>query len=46
MPVRFVALPIHDAVLVADGDDDLVRSVMLDVFKSHTGIDGIVTTEE
>jgi hypothetical protein len=46
MKHSIVALPIHDAVLVADADEDLVRSVMLDVFKSHTGIDGIVTTEE
>ena len=38
-----VALPIHDAVLVADEDKETAVRVMKDVFKEHTGITPEVT---
>ena len=38
-----VALPIHDAVLVADEDKETAVRVMKDVFQKHTGITPEVT---
>ena len=38
-----VALPIHDAVLVADEDKDIAVRVMKEVFREHTGITPEVT---
>jgi hypothetical protein len=40
-----VALPIHDAVLVADEDKEIAREVMRDVFRDITGITPEVTIE-
>ena len=40
--MKIVALPIHDAVLVAAPNEDQVREVMLNVFKAQTGTDGSV----
>ena len=39
-----VALPIHDAVLVADEDKETAVKVMKEVFQKHTGITPAVTT--
>jgi hypothetical protein len=39
-----VALPIHDAVLVADEDRETAIRVMKDVFQEHTGITPKVTS--
>ena len=39
------ALPIHDAVLVPHSMKDEAKQVMLDVFKAHTGVEGLVTEE-
>ena len=38
-----VALPVHDAVLVADEDKDTTLMIMKEVFKDHTGITPQVT---
>ena len=38
-----VALPIHDAVLVADEDKEIAVRVMKEVFREHTGITPEVT---
>ena len=38
-----VALPIHDAVLVADEDKETAIRVMKEVFQEHTGITPEVT---
>ena len=38
-----VALPIHDAVLVADEDKETAVRVMKEVFQKHTGITPEVT---
>ena len=40
-----VALPIHDAVLVADEDKETTKQVMKDVFRDITGISPEVTLE-
>lgn len=40
-----VALPIHDAVLVASSKADKTRQVMLEVFRDHTGLEGRVAIE-
>ncbi|RWP62574.1 hypothetical protein [Mesorhizobium sp.] len=37
-----VALPIHDAILVAASNEDEAQDVMLNVFKARTGMDGSV----
>lgn len=37
-----VALPVHDAVLVARPTAEEVRRLMLDVFRAHTGLDAQV----
>lgn len=39
------ALPIHDAVIVAEPFQDQAIEIMLEVFKNITGIDGIVSIE-
>jgi len=39
---RIVALPIHDAILVADSKADAARQVMVDVFTRHVGLPGLV----
>jgi hypothetical protein len=41
-----VALPVHDAVVVAEKDQEEVRDVMLQTFRHHTGIDGEVDIDE
>ena len=38
-----VALPVHDAVIVADEDKDTTLMIMKEVFKDHTGITPQVT---
>jgi len=37
-----VALPVHDAVLVPEGTEVSVMRVMVEIFHSHTGIQGVV----
>jgi hypothetical protein len=39
------ALPIHDAVIVAEEHQDLTIQVMLEVFREVTGIDGLVSPD-
>jgi hypothetical protein len=39
------ALPVHDAVIVAEHDQEQATAVMLTVFKEQTGIDGVVKAE-
>jgi hypothetical protein len=40
------ALPIHDAVIVAEQHDEATIKTMLEVFKDITGIDGLVSLDE
>ena len=40
-----VALPIHDAVVVAQSDADKAHTVMVETFERHTGIAGKVDRE-
>ena len=40
------ALPIHDAILVGRSKSEPARATMLEVFKRHTGHQGVVTVEE
>ncbi|MER9231253.1 hypothetical protein NKI56_03945 [Mesorhizobium sp. M0622] len=40
--LEIVALPIHDAILVASSNREKAKQVMLDVFRSHTGTEGVV----
>jgi hypothetical protein len=40
-----VGLPIHDAVMVPRSKSSAAKDVMLEVFKRHTGVDGIVEEE-
>jgi hypothetical protein len=40
------ALPIHDAVIVAEGHAEQTKQIMLEVFKDLTGTDGLVRLEE
>jgi hypothetical protein len=42
---RIVALPIHDAVVVAHGHRDTMARIMVQAFKDHVGILGEVATE-
>lgn len=37
-----VALPVHDAVVVSEEDQEVTREIMLEVFLSHTSIQGEV----
>jgi hypothetical protein len=39
------ALPIHDAVIVAEQDEEETERIMLEVFNEHTGIDGQVSID-
>lgn len=39
------ALPIHDAVVVSEDDQEETERIMLDVFKQHTDIDGQVSID-
>ena len=41
-----IALPVHDAVIVARHHQEQATEVMLEVFKDSTGIDGVVKLEE
>jgi len=41
-----VALPIHDAIVVAKGDADVAHQVMNNMFLSEVGIRGIIKKEE
>lgn len=40
-----VGLPVHDAVIVARSSIPKVTRIMLEVFKTHTGVDGMVSEE-
>jgi len=40
-----VALPIHDAVVVPVSRKDETKEIMETIFKSHTGVDGLVREE-
>lgn len=42
---RIVALPIHDALIVAEDRVEEVRAVMLSTFHAHTGVQGSVQVE-
>jgi hypothetical protein len=41
-----VALPIHDAVIVADEHKDKAKDIMIRVFREHTGLTPQVTQED
>lgn len=45
MEQGITALPIHDAVIVAEEHQDRTTGTMLQVFKDITGIDGLVSVE-
>lgn len=45
MAKGITALPIHDAVVVRYDHEDMVRDIMLRVFKEKTGIDAMVSKE-
>ncbi|WP_175865699.1 hypothetical protein [Burkholderia cepacia] len=38
-----VALPVHDAAIVAAGRVDEAKAIMLDEFQAHTGLEGAVS---
>jgi hypothetical protein len=40
------ALPIHDAVIVPEDQQDLTIKTMLQVFKEIIGIDGLVSLDD
>ena len=40
------ALPVHDAIVVADYDAEVAEALMLEAFKKHTGVPGEVKREE
>lgn len=42
---NIVALPVHDALIVAESDIDKTKEIMLKAFKDITGIDGQVEQE-
>jgi hypothetical protein len=46
MEQGITALPIHDAVIVAEDRQQQTKETMLQVFKEITGIEGLVNTEE
>lgn len=39
------ALPVHDALIVAESDAEVAKGVMLDKFREHTKAEGLVRTE-
>lgn len=43
--LQIVALPIHDAIMVSEDMQDTASVVMLEVFRTMTGIDGLVKVE-
>jgi hypothetical protein len=43
--VGVVALPIHDCLLVSRSRKEIARRTMLDVFREHTGLEGVVGEE-
>ena len=43
---KIVGLPIHDGLVVAEGDKDRAIEIMLSCFKENTGIDGEVSIED
>jgi len=43
--MNIVALPIHDAVVVAQSEADKVQTVMVETFRKHTGLEGMVDRE-
>lgn len=45
MEEEITALPIHDAVIVSEGSEDVVSEVMVEAFRKHTGIAGLVEVE-
>jgi hypothetical protein len=46
MDEEIIALPIHDAVIVPRCRVPRVRTIMVDTFHQHTGIDGMVEEEQ
>ena len=42
---NIVALPVHDALIVAEEDADMTRAIMLEAFKAITNVDGQVEEE-
>jgi hypothetical protein len=40
-----IGLPVHDAVIVARSSIPQVTRIMLEVFKTHTGVEGMVSEE-
>ncbi|AAN29210.1 hypothetical protein C064_00988 [Brucella suis 63/252] len=45
MKMEIVALPVHDAVLIAESKADQTKAVMLEAFRDHVGFPGSVTFE-
>jgi hypothetical protein len=43
--LQIVALPIHDAIMVSEDMQDTATVVMMEVFRTMTGIDGLVKVE-
>lgn len=46
MEQNITALPIHDAVIVAEDRAEQTKQIMLDVFKELTGIEGLVDYDD
>lgn len=42
---RIVALPIHDAVVVAEGDQERTMETMARVFRTKTGLEAVISVE-
>jgi len=42
---EIVALPVHDALIVSELDEDTTQATMLEVFRKHTGVEGLVGVE-
>jgi len=43
--LNIVALPVHDAVIVAVKDKEIATEVMLSTFQRHMGVEGKVKEE-
>lgn len=43
--LQIVALPIHDAIMIREDMEEVATTVMLKVFRTMTGIDGLVKVE-